>query len=205
MSADADAPQLPLLHAVLASRAANEGIPIGAIARILQAGFDAVVSSLKRDKDLGLIGTVPRADWPPGQHWDARLPSCTRSANVDDVTFACRQVFKLTNLEAGFLLVLLRYQCAEKTKLHTVIEQQRVTRAFRPNAQEMTDPKMVDVMICKLRRKLREFDPAIEIMTAWGKGYYIEPETKAAIYTHLGVNHGFEPEDGRAEPATATV
>lgn len=196
---DDDAPQLSLTQAVFASRAANEGIPIGAISRILQTGFDTIVHSLRRDKDLGLIGTVPRADWPPGQHWDARLPSCARSANVDDVTFACRQVFKLTNLEAGFLLVLLRYQCAEKFKLHTVIEQHRTTRAFRPNAQETTDPKMVDVMICKLRKKLREYDDTIKIETAWGKGYYIEPDIKDAIYTHLGVNHGFEPEDGRAE------
>lgn len=202
MFTDPDAPQLPLLHNILVSRAANEGIPIGAIARILQANYMAISDAIHRDKDLGIIGAVPRPDWPPGQHWDARLPTCERSANVDDVTFACRQVFRLTNLEAGFLLVLLRYQCAEKAKLHNVIEQQRVTRAFRPNTDDATDPKMVDVMICKLRRKLREFDPKFVIETAWGKGYFIQPETKALVYTALGVNHGFDPEDGRESAAS---
>lgn len=201
-------PQLTLDQAVLSQRSANEGIPIAAIARILHMPFDIIASNLRRDHNLGIIGDVPRADWPPGQHWDARLPTVQRTANIDDVEFACKQVFKLTNLEAGFLMVLLRYACAEKDKLHGVIEQQRLQRQYRPNAQETTDPKMVDVMICKLRKKLKDTDPMLDgaIQTSWGKGYFIAPETKAVLYTTLGVSNGLEaPEDGRATTAAASA
>jgi DNA-binding winged helix-turn-helix (wHTH) protein len=52
---------------------------------------------------------------------------------------------------------------------------------------EVTDPKMVDVMICKLRRKLREVDMrfADAIKTIWGLGYHIEQPMKALLMAAL--------------------
>jgi two-component system, cell cycle response regulator CtrA len=39
--------------------------------------------------------------------------------------------------------------------------------------------KIVDVFICKLRKKLRPFGIAIETM--WGRGFYMTPAAKAAV------------------------
>ena len=39
-----------------------------------------------------------------------------------------------------------------------------------------TDPKIVDVVVCKVRKKLEPF--GIEIQTAWGKGYYLDLEVR---------------------------
>jgi two-component system cell cycle response regulator CtrA len=41
------------------------------------------------------------------------------------------------------------------------------------------DIKLIDVQICKMRRKLERFD--ITICTYHGRGYYISPEDKAKV------------------------
>jgi hypothetical protein len=175
---------------VIITRAANEGIPTAAIARIVQRDFDAVCETLTSALASGNIGSMPRADWPPAAKWSERLPTVPRSANSEDVEFQCRKAFKLTNLEAGFMMVLLRCECADKERLHNVIEQQRLSRANQPDKMELTDPKMVDVMICKLRKKLKMVDPSFLVSTSWGKGYYIEPAVKQKIFALIGGPYG---------------
>ncbi len=179
-------PSLPSEHVAIAARAANEGVPIAAIARIVQQPYDLVVDVLQHAAELGHIGEIPRADWPPGTKFAERRPSVQRSSDHEDMEFACRKHFSLTGLEAGFMIVLLRYDCADKERLHGVIEQQRQMRATRPNDLEMTDPKMVDVIICKLRKKLKKIDPEAVLLTSWGRGYYFEPDIKKRIFDRVG-------------------
>lgn len=190
-----------LRHDRIAVRAANEGIPTASIARIIEQPFDAVCELLTDALGRGLIGQMPKSDWPPALGWSERLPTVPRSANADDVEFQCRKRFKLTNLEAGFMMVLLRYECADKERLHNVIETQRYERASQPGTMELTDPKMVDVMICKLRKKLRDRDFPDCIQTSWGKGYYIEPTVKQQIFALIGGQYACGPEVERGTPA----
>ena len=74
--------------------------------------------------------------------------------------------------------------------LHGIIEQQRMQRQSRPNKLELTDPKMVDVMICKLRKKLRDHDARFNgaVQTVWGGGYFIDSKTKATLLSLLAEN-----------------
>lgn len=44
---------------------------------------------------------------------------------------------------------------------------------------DLPEPKIVDVFVCKIRKKLRPFD--VEIRTIWGRGYSITAEMKAAV------------------------
>lgn len=181
-----DEAELSQLQTAVVTRAANEGIPIGAIARILCQPYALIADMLRAAMALGHIGEVPKADWPPGAKWAERLPSVPRSANVDDVEFFCRKKFRLTPLEAGFMTVIMRFDCADKSKLHNVVETRRARRALRPDKQEETDPKIVDVVICKLRAKLKAVDPELVIHTSWGKGYYIEPKVKTKLFDMVG-------------------
>jgi|HubBroStandDraft_2_1064218.scaffolds.fasta_scaffold295993_2 hypothetical protein len=187
-----------LPHTRIAARAANEGIPVAAIARIVEHPYEEVVDTLKEAHARGEIGEMPKPDWPPAAPWSARLPSVPRSANHEDVEFQCRRAFKLTNLEAGFMMVLLRCECADKDKLHNVIESQRRSRQNLPDSSELTDPKMVDVMICKLRKKLKDLDPKFMISTSWGKGYYFEAAVKQQIFALIGGPYatGTDPPSG---------
>lgn len=159
----------------VAINAANEGIPVCAIARIIAFPSADVYEVLNLAKSIGSIAQLPRADWPPGIKVQDRLPSIPLPGD-DDLQFMCKKTFKLTGLEAGFLVVLLKHRQVEKSRLHNIVEQQRMTRQSQPNNQEATDPKMVDVMICKLRKKLKPH--AIEIETLWGLGYLIAPKSR---------------------------
>lgn len=48
---------------------------------------------------------------------------------------------------------------------------------YRDFGKDEPEPKIVDVFICKLRKKLKPFGIAIE--TVWGVGYRVGPEVKA--------------------------
>lgn len=190
---------LVLTHTDLAVNAANEGIPVAAIARILRRALDETYLDLKEAKDRGAISDLPRADWPPGTRRMDRIPSVPLPDDKD-LTFMCGKTFKLTSLEAGFLVSLLKNRQVEKTRLHNIVEHQRNTRQNQPDHMEATDPKMVDVMICKLRKKLRVIDKALKIETIWGSGYYVETDMKIRILSHLdGAG------DGKKKEAPATT
>jgi hypothetical protein len=178
-------------------RSAAEGVPVAAIARATRIPYDKVLHYLQRARKLGAISEIPKPDWPPAQNGNERRPATTRlpdpvvsSASLkppEETEFLCRHIFHLTNLEAGFLVVLLRHLFAEKDKLHAVIELQRSHRPLRPLQSEVTDPKMVDVMICKLRKKMNAVDPVFIVRTSWGKGYFLDQSVKDGIYRMLDV------------------
>jgi DNA-binding response OmpR family regulator len=46
---------------------------------------------------------------------------------------------------------------------------------------DAVDPKVINVQVCRLRRKLAALVPPIEIQTAWGDGYYMTDENKERI------------------------
>jgi DNA-binding winged helix-turn-helix (wHTH) protein len=90
------------------------------------------------------------------------------------------------------MLVLLKRDEADKDTLHYVIETQRALRRSRLNNSETTDPKMVDVVICKLRKKLKPL--GINIKTLWGRGYYLNEESRKVAESILTgiVREGYE-------------
>lgn len=47
---------------------------------------------------------------------------------------------------------------------------------LRTDADAVVDDKIIDVFVCKLRKKLEPFDLAIE--TNWGQGYFMTPAMK---------------------------
>ena len=123
-----------------------------------------------------------------------RLPTIPRTATDDDLQFTCRKTFKMTPLEAVFLVYMLRNERGDKDKLHNLVEAMRFKRASQPDSAETTDPKIVDVMICKLRKKLKNLGWPVAIHTVWGGGYYIDPSLKPDILSRLegGDDNGAE-------------
>jgi hypothetical protein len=168
-----------------AERAADEGIPVAAIARILATPFSAVEATLNTGIAVGAVLEMPRADWPPGSLKHKRLPAFMAVLSYADMMFLCRTKFRLTNLEAALVITLLRHERCDKTKLHNVVEQQRFARSSQPHNLDSSDPKMVDVMICKLRKKLRGLDERFVIETIWGGGYFVAPRVKDLAFALL--------------------
>jgi len=163
----------------IATRLAFEGVPVRVIARSFEQPADLVRESLHIAIDLGSIIDMPSEDWPPTARRADHLPAGVARETDKDMLFLCKNAFNLTGLHAAFMLVLLKKDLADKDTLHHVIEQQRLTRSHRPANPEETDPKMVDVVICLLRKRLKPY--SIVISTSWGDGYYLKaPDRKKA-------------------------
>lgn len=85
------------------------------------------------------------------------------------------KLFALTASEEKVLGFLMKREVATKEQiLHTLY-------ADRPD--DGPDMKIVDVFICKVRKKVLKFGIAIE--THWGKGYSLTPTSKAIIKQFL--------------------
>ncbi len=166
-------------------RLADEGIPVRAIARAVSISSTNIYEMLRDALAAGMIVEMPKDDWPPGSRRDARLAfNGTPLENEDTLKVACARLFRATRLEAAILAVLLKRSEVTKTQLHLVIEQ------TRPNEnRDATDPKMVDVVICHLRKKLKPHN--ITIKTIWGTGYLIPaPDREKAATALIEVTNG---------------
>lgn len=71
---------------------------------------------------------------------------------------------------------------AEQRILAALVARERCTKEFlllataRPGTEPDTEIKIVDVFVCKARKKLAPF--GIEILTLWGSGYALSDATR---------------------------
>lgn len=184
------APVEPLLPApvfAIAIALADEGVPVCAIARSIRHPSDEVRIALREAIDEGRIVEMPRDDWPPAMRRAERVPSGSQVHTDDQLATYCRRLFSLTQLEATVLVPLLKRDEASKQMLHAAIQSARAARAHAD--VEETDPKMVDVVVHKIRKKLKESQnrvgAVIEIKTLWAKGYFIERATRRVVFEML--------------------
>lgn len=77
----------------------------------------------------------------------------------------------LTGREARLLLFLAARGEATKGQIMTAL--------YADRTDDPPEIKIVDVFVCKLRRKLKPF--GIAILTLWGRGYALEPAARAAV------------------------
>ena len=111
---------------------------------------------LREAVDTGALIHVPRDDWPANAIRDNRIPGFPDASEVDDATvilhladvFGPERATRLTRLQATVLLQFLKRRETNREQLHNAIE------AGRFPATEATDLKIVDVVICTLRKKL---------------------------------------------------
>lgn len=65
----------------------------------------------------------------------------------------------------------------------TCTKNQLMAALYQPGADHEPEIKIIDVFVCKLRKKLRPF--GIEIETVWGLGYRMGPAAKAAAKAQM--------------------
>lgn len=176
-------PPLPKPLDIIAANLAHEGVPVMAIARSLQRTYTDVRATLEYFVEIGGITEMPQNDWPPTARRADRMPLFLAKAPENDQLFVIQRALKLTKLMASFMLVLLKRDDANKDTLHYVIESQRAIRRSRPDNPETTDPKMVDVVICNLRKRLKPY--GIKIETLWGHGYFLDEGSRQKIESLL--------------------
>lgn len=182
--------KLPLTLEPIAVRLAHEGIPIAAIARAMFRSTAAVREAVASAKDNGTLSEIPPHDWPPSARRHDRLPCTTRGTLSDeDLMNVTMRLFTITRLQACILITLLRRDTPTKQTLHNAIESRRVGNMRKPHNLKETDMKLVEVVICHLRKRLKKHRVAIK--TSWSNGYYIEPEHKAKVIKQIeDANYG---------------
>lgn len=84
----------------------------------------------------------------------------------------------LTPSESVVFGVLLRRETVRKDQIMAAL--------YRDFGKDEAEPKIVDVFICKLRRKL--LPHGIKIKTMWGQGYFIDAETKRRLVEKRDAN-----------------
>jgi hypothetical protein len=185
MSTEVTAPPAPTKLrydlAPIAVRLADEGVPLYAIARALRSPSALVREALYEAKGEGKIVDMPREDWPPNSLRATRDPMQGRKMGDEDIVFNCVRLFKVTRQQGSLLSVLIRRNEVSKDMMHQIIEQSR-----GPDKDEPTDPKMVDVVICNLRKRLKKTPLMGVIETMWGCGYFMKPENRKKALELLG-------------------
>jgi hypothetical protein len=161
----------------LVARLADEGIPVCVIARTLKLPSADVRELLHQAMFDGVIVEYPREDWPPGARRNNFALLTDGYVDTDEkLRQACSRYFHTTRQQSIVLAYLLKRAEATKEQLHQAIE------SSRPEGKEQTDCKLVDVLVCILRKKLKAHD--LKIQTMWGRGYLMDPKARAtAIHT----------------------
>lgn len=167
-----DPPTIPLFEAI-AVRLAHERVPVRAIARTLRLPSEKIYELLRSAIEGAVIVEMPRDDWPTTAIAANRVQSETLQ-DESALRIACIKAFKVTPQEAAVLAVLLRRDHVTKEQVHSIIESTR-----RLSASDATDLKQVDVVICKIRKKVKAHYIVIE--TLWNTGFCISQ----AIRTHV--------------------
>ena len=163
----------------IAIHLADEGVPLCAISRSFKVPSDLVREALHYAKDEGKIIDLPREDWPPNSLRNTRDPVANRKMDDEDIVFNCVRLFKVTRQQASLLSVLIRRNEVSKDMMHQIIEKCRA-----PNKGDQTDPKMVDVVICNLRKRLKK--TGLKIETMWGCGYFMKPDMRTRALELIG-------------------
>lgn len=160
---------IPSLDEPLIVRMAVEGIPVRAAARCTKIPSDVIRGIFTEALTYGDIAQMPRDDWSPQLTRAQRIPEFAKTG-VDDAILILNVVrlFGVTQQQACLLLVLIKRREVTRKMLHGVIESRR------PHPKVETEPKIVDVVICKLRKKLEPL--GLKIETVWSCGYFMSAE-----------------------------
>ena len=84
------------------------------------------------------------------------------------MTFECPPLIGLTRQESIIFGLLLK---------NPLMSKELAISTMYLHKQDEADAKIVDVYICKLRKKLKPYK--IDVQTQWGQGYFITREHKA--------------------------
>jgi hypothetical protein len=176
---------------------ARQGIPTETMSLALAVDIDSVERICLRAKETGELSTLPPRHVPRTRdefrlaltseliNTRAELAEAQRTIrdfriSADEPKVMFRSVAGLTSCESALLATLVRRKRASKAVLYNAVYGD-VAEQDRPG------PKIIDVFVCKIRRKLQEYasktgtDP-VTLGTLWGTGYTIDEANIARLH-----------------------
>src|SRR5262245_4762558 len=163
----------------IAVRLANEGVPVRAIARIVQLPSAEVREQLEAAKYHGYLIEIPGEDWPVGLrrerrlHHLAKLVSNKPSISLSQLHAAIRTTYKLSPVELQILVILL-----SNAEMHRTSSNLLAANDLRVTSLHMN--------VSRLRRRLAPF--GLQIQTLYGDGYHMSAVDRRQTLSILGRN-----------------
>lgn len=150
-------------------RLAQEGVPVGAIARALLMYEDEVVAIVDAAVESGAVFASPASDWPEGSRVRDRRPT---SPPLDLGEMNAADVLQLHHHVrpgvAKFIGLLLQRGFATTADLVVVI------------GAKGRAPKNIKTYACQARRLLREAY-GVDVRSVWGAGYAIADQDREKV------------------------
>jgi hypothetical protein len=143
----------------------------------------------------GIIAGPSESEWPQG----SRAPRHPAFAGppVDEATLlAAAQSLALTRTQAALFLALVRRKFCTNEMLHGIVESRRRTHSTP------TGHKIVSVMICSIRKRLRG---RYAIQTVQGSGYFIPDDDGRRATEHLLGCIGVAADDAAVKKLTGNL
>jgi|SRR5580704_8845528 hypothetical protein len=162
----------------MVERAADEGVPIGALKRIFRVSDENLRPFLHDAIAAGRLVSMPSEDWPTGGTRLTRLPCVPQTLATlddDDLVMLLSRKVKTTPQEGRLLLVILRRGHASREQL--------LLAADHGNQSEPSQIKLVDVVVCKMRKKLVPL--GITLQTVHSLGYQMTEVDRRKIWELL--------------------
>jgi len=175
---------------------AYEGVPQRAIARALQLPANEVGEVVAGAVARGIIVRPSESEWPQGSR-APRHPSFA-GPPVDEarLLIAATQSLALTKTQAALFLALVRRKFCTKEILHDIVESRRWAHSTP------TDRKIVGVMICSIRKRLKG---RYIIQTVQGSGYFIQDDDRRRAAEHLLGCIGVAADDAAVKKLTGNL
>lgn len=151
---------------------AHEGVPVRAMARAFKRHVEPIRDCIRFAIARGDITQMPRDDWPPTSNPKDRAPNGDRPMPTGELSAILGHIYKLTSKEADILTVLVR-KPGPQTK------EAILNFVYGTGPGDVPEVKIVDVFICKVRKKLKKH--GIAVATIWGQGYTLENDDRAIV------------------------
>ena len=174
---------------------AYEGVPQRAIARALQLPANEVGEVVAEAVARGIIAEASEPEWPQGSR-APRHPAFAGPPIDEGTLLAAAQSLTLTKTQAALFLALVRRKFCTTEILHNIIESRRWAHSTP------ADHKIVTVMICNIRKRLRG---RYTIQTVQGSGYFIPDDDRRQAAEHLLGCIGATADDAAVKKLTGNL
>lgn len=171
---------------------AHYGIAIETMGRALQLPFDYVSGICQRAINRGNLQRMP-----PQTADDKRSANLQEVVHLrlllDDARATIRDLSQNARLGASDLFVgIFDLTKSEAAVLGAIVTRGQLSRlalydmVFGLRSEnEQPEPKIIDVFVCKVRKKLKRHAPDVAIQTNWGAGYFMSPEHARKLLAHV--------------------
>lgn len=172
----------------IVERLAYEGVPVAALTRAFQVDRDQMYGTLRAALESGRLSEIPPSEWPPTKGRVPRIGSGrVNQVDPETVLVLLMKTYDLTRQQALLMRAMLLRPQATREQLYEAAQ-------LAHEHGEDTEPKIVQVVICKLRRRLAKRKHRVVIHTIWNGGYYIKRDQRMRIFEKIGVVGNVEPE-----------